>query len=124
FQLQGRRVDAIAQAGWPGTIRKHVAEMAGAFRAQHLRADHAVAGVGLLLDMALSRRLGKARPAAAGIEFGVGLEQRLAATGADISAGTMLVLVFTAEGTLGRLLAQHGILHRRQFLAPLRLALL
>src|SRR5689334_6927341 len=74
--------------------------------------------------MALDRRLGEARPAAAGIELGIGLEQRLAAAGADIGAGTMVVLIFAAERALGRLLAQHGVLHRRELFAPLRLALL
>ena len=101
-----------------------MAEMAVAFRAQHLGADHAVADIALLVDMALDRRLGEARPAAAGIELGVGLEQRLAAAGAGIGALAVLMLVFAGERPLGRLLAQHRILHRRQFLAPLGVALL
>src|SRR6476659_943863 len=98
--------------------------MAVAFRTKHLGPDHAVADVALLVDVALHRRLGKARPAAAGIELGVGFEQRLPAAGADVGAGALLMLIFAGERPLGRLLAQHRILHRRQFLAPLRLALL
>src|SRR5262249_3289396 len=43
--------------------------------------------------------------------------------GADIGALAGIVLVFAGERPLGRLLAQHGVLHRRQFLAPLGLAL-
>src|SRR5215218_2069701 len=97
--------------------------MATAFRAQHFGPDHAVADVALLVDVALRRRLGKARPATAGIELGVGFEQRLAATGAGVGAGRLLVFVFAGERPLGRLLAQHGVLHRRQFLAPVGLAL-
>src|SRR5215211_1757100 len=97
--------------------------MTVAFRAQHLRADHAVGDIALLVDMAVHGRRRKTRPAAAGIELGVGFEQRLAAAGAGIGALAVLVLIFAGERPLGRLLAQHGVLHRRQFLAPLGLAL-
>src|ERR1700726_1377889 len=98
--------------------------MAVATRAQHFGADHAVADVALLGDMALRRGLRKTRPAAAGIELGVGFEQRLPTAGAGIGAGTLLMLVFAGERPFGRLLAPHRILHRRQFLAPFPLALL
>src|ERR1700710_3034681 len=98
--------------------------MAVALRAQHLGADHAVGHVTLLVDMAVDGRRGKARPAAAGIELGVGLEQRLAATGAGIGAGAMLVLILAGERPFGRLLAQYRILHRRQLAAPFGFALL
>src|SRR4051794_1922762 len=98
--------------------------MAIAFRAQDLGADHAVADVALLVDMAFRCWRRETRPAAAGIEFCVGFEQRLAAAGAGIGALALLMLVFARERPLGRLLAQHGILHRRQFLAPLGFALL
>ena len=124
LQLQRGRIDAVAQAGRAGAVIEDVAEMAVAFRAQHLGADHAVADVALLVDMAVHRGRGKARPAAAGIELGVGFEQRLAAAGADIGALALLMLVFAGERPLGRLLAQHRILHRRQFAAPFGLALL
>src|SRR5258708_7595258 len=99
-------------------------QMAVAFRTKHLGPDHAVARVALLVDVAFSRRLGKARPAAAGIELGVGFEQRLPAAGASVGAGALLMLIFSGERPLGRLLPQYRKLHRRQFLAPLRLALL
>src|SRR6476661_3545562 len=70
LQLQRRRVDAVAQSGRSRAVIEDMAEMAGAFRAQHLGADHAVGGVPLLVDMTIDRRLGEARPAAAGIELG------------------------------------------------------
>src|SRR5271166_5593031 len=103
--LQRRRVDAVAKPGWARAIVEDVAEMASAFRAQHLGADHAVAGIALLIDMAFGRRRGEARPAAAGIEFGIGFEQRLSAAGADIGARAVLVLIFAGERPLGRLFA-------------------
>src|SRR5450631_155755 len=123
LQFQGRRIDAVTQSGRAGAVLEHVAEMAVALRAQHLGPEHAVADVALLVDMALDRGCGEARPAAAGIEFGVGFEQRLAAAGAGVGARRLLVLVFAGEWPLGRLLAQHRVLHRRQFLAPLDLVL-
>src|SRR5581483_2787638 len=122
LQLQRRRVDAVAQAGRPRSVREDMAEMAGAFRAQYLCADHAVGGVVFLVDMTLDGRRGEARPAAAGIELGVGLEQRLAAAGAHIGAGLSLIFVLAGERPLGRLLTQYSILHRRQLLAPLGFA--
>src|ERR1700693_4565982 len=97
--------------------------MARAFRAQHFGPDHAVGHVPLLVDMALGGGLGEARPAAAGGELGVGLEQRLTAAGAAIGATAVVVLVFARERALGRLLAQHRILHRRQFATPVGVAL-
>src|SRR3954453_11810947 len=119
LQLQGCRVDAVAQSGRSRTVLEHMAEMAIALRAQHLGADHAVADVALFVDMALHCGRGKGRPAAAGIELGVGFEQRLAAAGAGVNARAVLMLVFTGKRPLGRFLAQHRVLHRRQFLAPL-----
>src|SRR6266478_8684489 len=105
LQFQRCRIDAVAQAGRAGPVVKHVSEMAVAFRTKHLGPDHAVADVAFLVDMALGRRLGKARPAAAGIELGVGFEQRLPTAGADVGAGPLLMLIFAGERPLGRLLA-------------------
>src|SRR4051812_9481308 len=93
LQFQRRGVDAVAQSGRSRTIVEDMAEMAVAVRAQHLGPDHAVADVALFIDMAFDRGRGEARPAAAGIEFCVGFEQRLAATGAGVSAVALLMLV-------------------------------
>src|SRR3979409_413057 len=98
--------------------------MAVALRAQHLGAEHARGHSALLVDMAVDGRSRKTRPAATGIELGVGLEQRLAAAGAGIGAVAVLVLIFAGERPLGRLLAQHRILPRRQLAAPIGFALL
>src|SRR3954467_9536330 len=123
FELQGRGIDAVTQARRPRAVGEDMAEMAAALGAQHLGTDHAVADVPLLVDMALDGGLGEAGPAAAGIELRVGLEQHIAAAGAGIGAGAVVLLIFAGEGTLGRLLAQHCVLHRRQLAAPLLFAL-
>src|SRR5258705_11837529 len=76
LQLQRYRIDAVAQSGRAGPVVEHVAEMAVAFRTKHPGPAHAVTDVALLVDVAVHRRLGKARPAAAGTELGVGFEHR------------------------------------------------
>src|ERR1700694_3986809 len=119
LQLERCRVDAVAQSGRAGTILEYVAEVAVALRAKYFVPDHAVADVALFVDMALRGRRGKARPAAAGIEFCVRFEQRLPAAGAGVGARPLLMLVFAGERPFGRLLAQHRILRRRQFPEPL-----
>src|SRR6266700_970041 len=129
MESKGRSVLDTRLRGYDASSRavavlEHMPEMAVALRAQHFGPDHAMADVALLVDVALQRRLGKARPAAAGIELGVGFEQRLSAAGAGVAARPLLMLVFARERPLGRLLAQHRVLRRRQFLAPLGLALL
>src|SRR4051794_11220839 len=100
LQLQRGGIDAVAQAGRAGAVLEDVAEMAVALRAKNLGADHAVADVAFLVDMAISGGRGKARPAAAGIEFGIGLDQRLAAAGAGIGALAPLMLVLAGERPL------------------------
>src|ERR1700735_5798855 len=101
-----------------------MAEMAIALRAQHTGPYYAMADVAFFVHMVLRRRRREARPAATGVEFGVRFKQRLAAPRAGIGARGFLMFIFAGEPPLGRLLAQHGILHRRQFLAPLAVALL
>src|SRR5437763_9042988 len=123
LQLQRSRIDAVAQSGWARAILKDMAEVTVALRAEHFGADHAMADVALFVDVVLRSRRRKARPAAAGVEFGVGLEPRLPAARADIGARSLLVLVFARERPLGRLLAQHRVLHRRQCVAPRGVAL-
>src|SRR6516165_2330425 len=100
-----------------------MAEMAAAARTEDLGADHAVAEITLLMDMVLDGRTAEARPAASGVELGIGFKQRLPATGTDISARPVLMLALAGKRPLGRLLAQHRVLHGCQFFAPLGFAL-
>src|SRR5437660_3750442 len=97
--------------------------MAAAFGAMHLGAAHAVAVVGRGRDGVV---LGcpEGRPAAAAFVLGRRIEQRLAAAGAAELAGALLVVERARSGALGRVLAQHLVLRRVEFLAPLLVALL
>src|SRR5690606_15440466 len=59
------------------------------------------------------------RPAALGVELRLAAEQLGAAAPAAIDADGLVVLVLTAEGTLGAGLAQHVVLRGAQLGAPL-----
>src|SRR5437763_4218607 len=98
-------------------------EVAAAAAAMHLGAGHEKAAVGVGLDRILER--GKeARPSRAAVEFRAGVEQRLAASGAVINSGAVLLVERARPGALGAMLAQHPVLLGRQLAAPLLVALL
>ena len=54
FEVQRRRIDAIAQALGPGPVGEDMAEMALAARAAHFGADHAVAACRVFSSTALA----------------------------------------------------------------------
>src|SRR5215467_10114717 len=64
------------------------------------------------------------RPAAAALVLGRGIEQGRAAAGAAELALALLEVQGTGAGALGRVLAQHLVLHGIEFLAPILVALL
>jgi len=124
LQVEGAGVDAVAQAGLVArAIIKDMPQMRIAAIADHLDAPHAVAAVFMQRDIAIIDDIPKAGPAAHGVVLGHRGEQLLAAGGAGIDAGGFAVDVLAAEGALGRLLAQDGILFRAELAAPFRLAL-
>src|ERR1041384_6506589 len=75
FEAQRGRVDAVAQAGRRRAVREYVAEGGVAEGADERGSHHAVAAVDFFDDVVRVQRAEIARPAAAGIELGVGLEQ-------------------------------------------------
>src|SRR4051812_7541295 len=103
--LDRRRVDAIPQPGGLWTIGEYMAEVSAASLAGHLGPAHAEASVGMLVDHVVLG-LVKARPAAAGIELRLGLEQLRPATSAKINTRVLRLPVFAREGPLGPLLAE------------------
>src|SRR5947209_6389376 len=102
-------------------VREHVPEVAAAARAQHFGANHAVAGVGLLLDRVLAGRRVERGPAAARVVLRVRLEQLRSAAGAAVRPRLEDVVVLTREGRFRSLLPQHVELLARQLLTPLLL---
>ena len=81
-----------------------------ALAAARFDAAHAVRMIGIFLDRAVPNGLIEARPAAAGIEFGIGHKERIAATGAAIQSEAMLMQMRPGAGALGAMLAQDSVL--------------
>lgn len=118
FEIQAHRVDAISFPAWLRAIFKNMAQVGIALRAAHFHAHHAVAGVGDALDVGSGGLCPEAGPAAAGVEFGVAVEQQRAAADAEVVALLVVKVVFAAERTLGAGLSGHAVLLRRQLGAP------
>src|SRR5258708_33547715 len=100
LKVHGHAVDAIAQIRRRGPVVEHVAEMAAATAAMHLRAPHDIASIGRAFYRALQRVV-EARPAGAALEFLLRHEQRLAAAGAGERARAFLVVERAAAGRFG-----------------------
>ena len=69
-------------------------------------------------DRPLDRRP-EARPARPAVELGIGGEQRQIACGAQVGAGPIFLVERARPGTLGAVLAEHGVLLLAQLATPL-----
>src|SRR5918992_1175358 len=124
LQVECRRVDAVAHtAGVAGAVREDMAEMRTAPAAQDLRSTHEQAVVGLFVDAAAVNRPREAGPAGTRVELVSGAEQLRAARPATIDAVVLGIDVLACERRLRALAPQHLVLHRRELLAPLLIAL-
>src|SRR5690606_2310835 len=96
----------------------HMSEVGVAAGAAYFDALHAMAGILQFLDRVVAYRLEVARPAAAGIVLGVGVEQRRLAAGAVVDSRRASGVVLAAERTLGAAQTADLELFGREFLAP------
>src|SRR2546428_12336433 len=117
-ELQSAGVDAVAVARGGRAVVEDVAEMAAASLAGHLGAVHAVAGVGVQLDVRPVGRLGEAGPAGPRVELGAGIEQLRPASGTPVDAVLVVVPEGAGEGPLGPGLPEHLVLLGGQSSAP------
>ena len=83
-----------------------------ALGADHFGADHAVADITDLDHGAVADRRVEARPAATGIEFGRGVEQRRVAADAVVDTIGFGAVVFAGEWPFGALEAANVVLLR------------
>src|SRR3954471_20404133 len=90
-EVHGDAVHAVAQPGRLRAVVEDVAEMPAATRAMDLGARHEERVVGRGLDRAVDW-LVEARPTGAGVELGLGGEERLAAGRAGEGALALLVV--------------------------------
>ena len=68
-EAQGRRINAVAEAGGGRAVRKNMTEMGVSLLTAYFRAAHAMTQVAFLLQGILPQRFGKTGPATAGIKF-------------------------------------------------------
>src|SRR5262249_22474197 len=114
----------VAEPGRRGAVREDMAEVAAAFGAMDLGPRHPVAAIARGADGLVADRLGEARPAGAAVELRVGLEERLAAGGADKGAAAFFLVQRARAARLGAVLAEHLVLLRRERSAPIVIGLL
>src|SRR5205807_7515955 len=100
-----------------------VAQVGAAGAADHLGADHAVGAIGALVHVLGVDWLVEAGPAGAGLELGLGVEERLAAADAAVRAIVVAVPVLAREGSLGARPARDLVLLVGQLLTPLLIGL-
>ena len=121
LEIERYTIHAIALASGLWTVVENMTEMSAAAAAVDFRARHEEAAVGVGFDRVIEGRR-EARPAGAAVEFFVGSEDRLPATGAVVDSAIVLLVQWARPGPLGAVLAQHAILRRRQFAPPFILA--
>src|SRR5208337_617491 len=101
---------------------KDVAQMGLALIAHDLHPLHAMAGIGHFADSLAIDRFPETRPAGAGIELGLGIEQRCAAADATIGPVFMAIPIVTAERRFRSLATRHVELLGRKPFSPLLVA--
>src|SRR5512147_1774000 len=120
-EIEGDAVQAVAEPGRRGTVLEHVAEMPAAAATMHLGPDQEQTMVLRGANAARERRP-EARPTRAAVELGLRREERQIATGAEVVAGSVLLVERAAAGLFGVVLAQHAELRWRQQAPPLAFA--
>src|SRR5215469_7497094 len=118
MEVERHAVHAIALAGRFWAVLEDMAEMPAAPAAMNFGSRHEEAAVRFGSDCFVERRP-EARPTGAAVEFGVGGEHRLPATGAMVEPGPILLVERARSCTLGAVFSQHPVLCRGQFTPPL-----
>src|ERR1700737_2867191 len=100
----------MAFASRRGPIRKHVAQVAPAARANFLNTDHSIARITNTPDMGFVIGLKETRPPRPRIELRARPEERQAAKAAGVNAILVIVEKHTTEGSFRAVLEQHALL--------------
>ena len=106
-EVERNGVQAMPFPGRPRPVRKHVAEVAAATRADFFDPNHRVPGVGDAPDVGFVVGLEEARPAGTGIEFRTRAKQGQSAETAHINAVLLVVKEDAAECRFGAMLQQN-----------------
>src|SRR5688572_25150778 len=112
---QRGRVDAIAQSSSiPGTVGKHVPEMAVRVGRTYLGAYHVMRDVPQFVDILRLDGFGEAGPAASRIKFVGRSEQGFAGHNIDVDARFLVVQIFSGSGHFRGVLLRYVILLGRE----------
>ncbi len=95
-----------------------MAEVSAASAACDFRPTHALGGVFGVFDVAFLDRGAESGPAAAGIVFGLGGEQFIAAGGTEVVAFGEKFVILAAESGFGAFFSQYAVLCGREGLLP------
>jgi hypothetical protein len=101
-----------------------VTQVCAAFFAMNLNPVHAMTGIGGGFDGQLGNRFEKTGPTGAGLEFRIGIEQRLTATDTEVLTMLMAIPVFATEGALGAVLPSNAVLFLAELLLPIGVGLI
>lgn len=118
IEAQRRRVHAITQSRWLGSIVEYVTKMRIASCAKNLGSFHEKTIVAFGRN-SVGRNGGRVTgPARSAVKLGFRSKQGIAATNADISAGGFCIPVLAREGAFGAMLPRNAILIRGQLFFP------
>ena len=115
---QSLGIQAVSQAGRRRTVMKHVSEMPAASSTADLRAKHTVTLILDLDNVLLGKRLEKAGPTRAGMEFRLGAEQGQIAARTKVNARLLVVQERATERLLCPLRPQDAKPFRSQLFEP------
>src|SRR5580698_5470974 len=90
-ETKSHGVHAVTKSCWLWTVVKDVPLMGFAAAAANFSSRHAERKIADLMDVFLCNRLPEAGPSCAGLEFGIGTEERSVAADAAIKAFVMQV---------------------------------
>jgi hypothetical protein len=114
IKKHGRRIEAIAQPGWRGTIPKDVTQMTVAPAAADLDSLHAVAVVTHVMYVVSIKWFEEAGPAGARVEFRTRPKQGKPTQAAGILAVLVIVDEVSAKRPFGAAIQHHTPLLWRQ----------
>src|ERR1700674_553748 len=107
---QRYRIEAVPLPRGTRAVRKHVAKMAAAARANLLHANHSMTAVAYAFDVRFIVGFEKTRPAGARVELGIRTKQGQTAESAGVCAVFLVVQKDAAKSSFGAMLQQHSAL--------------
>jgi hypothetical protein len=109
-EVQGGGVDAVPKTGGRRSVFEDMSEMGVTAATHDLGSHHEVAAIRVLFDVLRRHRRPEARPARAGVKFGIGAKKLISAADAFVNTFVLEVVVLPGEGPLSSLSAGDSVL--------------